>query len=102
MQITFHKQIDNSETKHLTLIYFNSKTQVVVNDSDIDSSLKTSYQTILLKTQKWLGENSGWINESTYGDYIEISIHNLLAGSCNIKLPEEFFKFKKRFNQHSK
>ena len=38
LQVTFCKEIENGETKYLPSIFFNSKTQTVVNDLDIDKS----------------------------------------------------------------
>ena len=43
LEITFR------ETEYLPPIYFNCKTHTVVNDLDIDNSLKISYQIILSK-----------------------------------------------------
>ena len=63
-QVTFCNEIENGEMTYSPRIYFISKTQAVVNDLDNDSSLNTSYQTVLLRIKKWLGEGSGWIIES--------------------------------------
>lgn len=38
LQVTFCKEIKTSETKYLPPIFFHSKTETVVNDSDIDKS----------------------------------------------------------------
>ena len=39
MRVTFRQEIENCETKYLPPIYFNSKSQTVVNDFNIDNSL---------------------------------------------------------------
>ena len=48
--------------------------QTVVNDLDIDYSLKTSCLTILSKIQKKLVKGSGWIIDSIDGKNFNISI----------------------------
>ena len=63
--------------------------QIVINDLDIDNSLETSQQTILLRTQRWLGEGFGWIIESIDGDYIKIPVYNPVARSSYMQLSEE-------------
>ena len=85
LQVTLHKKIGNSETTYPPQIYFPFKSQTVVNDLDIDNSIKTS-QTILSRIQKWLGESSGW---STDSECIKIHIYNPLVGNSYIQLLEE-------------
>ena len=55
-------------------IYFNSNSQSVTNDLDIDDSLETSSQITLSRVQKRLAIGSGLIIESVDGDCINISI----------------------------
>ena len=49
----------NRGTKYSPTNYFSSTTQKVTNDLDIDVSLKSSYQTILPRIQKWFVGSSG-------------------------------------------
>ena len=75
------KEIENSKTKYLPLIYFKSKTQTLANDLNIYNSLNFFYQTIFSKIQKWRGEGSCWTIKLIYGEYININIYNSLVGS---------------------
>ena len=59
--ITFRKDIENNGTKYFSPIYFNSKPQKVISDSDIKIIPETSCQIILSKSQKWLGDGLGWL-----------------------------------------
>ena len=88
LQVTFPKEIKNYRAKYLPPIFSNPKTQADVNDLDING-LKVFYHTVLSRLQKWLGEGSGWINESIDVEYINISIYNPLVGRSYIQLPEE-------------
>ena len=89
VKVILRKELENVETKYLLPIYFNSKTQIVPNYLCIDDSLNTSYETILSRTQKWIGEGSVLKIESIDGVNINISFHDQLVGSSYIKLPFE-------------
>ena len=43
LQVAFHEKIENGETKNSLPIYFNSMTQTVIGDLDIDYSIATSH-----------------------------------------------------------
>lgn len=43
-QMAFHKEIENIETKRSPPIYYNSNTQTVIKNSNINGSFETSYQ----------------------------------------------------------
>ena len=68
--------------QHSPATCFNFNTQAAINDLDINDSLKAFYQII--------------------GDYINVSVYNLLAGSLYMQLPEQLRNPKKKFNQYSK
>ena len=61
--------MENGEIRYSSPINFSSKTQIIAPDLDINNSLHTSYQTILSRTQKWLGEAFTWITKSIDGEY---------------------------------
>ena len=46
-QITFPKEAEHDGTKYSLQIYFDSNTQTVINDLDINDSLENSYQIVL-------------------------------------------------------
>ena len=42
--MTFRKEIENIETKHSPPIYYNSNTQTVIENSNVNGGFETSYQ----------------------------------------------------------
>ena len=69
--------------------YFNSTTDLIINETDIKLSLQASQQQILNKIAQWISEGSGWTIQSIENHYINIVNHNPLKGSSYIKLPQE-------------
>ena len=66
--------------------YFNSTTKTVRNS---EFNLDKSFQEILLRINNWINEGSGWIVESTVGEYVNTSAYSPLVGSTYIQLPDE-------------
>ena len=52
LEISLCKDTKNAETKYSPPIYFSSNTQIVINDLNINYSLKTSYQMVFIKSSK--------------------------------------------------
>ena len=69
--------------------YFNSTTDLIINETDIKLSLQTSQQQILNKIAQWISEGSGWTIQSIKNHYINIVNYNPLKGSSHIELPQE-------------
>ena len=69
--------------------YFNSTTDLIINETDIKLSLQTSQQQILNKIAQWISEGSGWTIQSIENHYINIVNYSPLKGSSYIKLPQE-------------
>ena len=69
--------------------YFNSTTDLIINETDLKLSLQASQQQILNKIAQWISEGSGWTIQSIENHYINIVIYNPLKGSSYIKLPQE-------------
>ena len=69
--------------------YFNSTTDLIINETDIKLSLQTSQQQILNKIAQWISEGSGWTIQSIENHYINIVNYNPLKGSSYIELPQE-------------
>lgn len=44
LQMAFRKEIENIETKHSPPIYYNSNTQTVIENSNVNGGFETSYQ----------------------------------------------------------
>ena len=69
--------------------FFNSSTDLIINETDIKLSLQASQQQILNKIAQWISEGSGWTIQSIENHYINIVNYNPLKGSSYIKLPQE-------------
>ena len=87
LQVKFVKHSNNK--KILKNGYFNSTTDLNINETDIKLSLQASQQQILNKIAQWISEGSGWTIQSIENHYINIVNYNPLKGSSYIKLPQE-------------
>lgn len=50
--------VKKNSTHHQSIFFQHS---TIINDLDIDNSLSTSYQIVLLRVQEWLSAVSGWL-----------------------------------------
>ena len=66
-----------------------SKTEIIINESDIDDVFQSIYTTIIRNMQKSLGKSSYWIIDSVIDHTLSISKYDPLAGSSYTKLPKE-------------
>ena len=66
-----------------------SKTEIIINESDIDDVFQSIYTTIIRNMQKSLGKSSYCIIDSVIDHTLSISKYNPLAGSSYTKLPKE-------------
>ena len=87
LQVKFVKH--SNDKKILKNGYFNSTTDLIINETDIKLSLQTSQQQILNKIAQWISEGNGWTIQSIEHHYINIVNYNPLKGSSHIKLPQE-------------
>ena len=85
LQVKFVKY--SNDKKILKNGYFNSTTDLIINETDIKLSLQASQQQILNKIAQWISEGSGWTIQSIESNYINIVNYNPLKGSSYIKLP---------------
>ena len=69
--------------------YFNSTTDLIINETDIKLAIQASQQQILNKIAQWISEGSGWTILSIENHYINIVNYNPLKGSSYIELPQE-------------
>ena len=69
--------------------YFNSTTDLIINETDIKLAIQDSQQQILNKIAQWISEGSGWTIQSIENHYINIVNYSPLKGSSYIKLPQE-------------
>ena len=87
LQVKFFKQ--SNDKNILKNGYFNSTTDLIVNETDIKLAIQASQQQILNKIAQWISEGSGWTIQSIENHYINIAIYNPLKGSSYIELPKE-------------
>ena len=87
LQVKFIKY--SNDKKILKNVFFNSSTDLIINETDIKLSLQASQQQILNKIAQWISEGSGWTIQSIENHYINIVNYNPLKGSSYIKLPQE-------------
>ena len=69
--------------------YFNSITDLIINETDIKLTIQTSQQQILNKIAQWISEGSGWTIQSIENHFINIANYSPLKGSSYIELPQE-------------
>ena len=81
--------------QNTVLFYFNSKAEIVINESDTDNVFELIFSTTIQNIQKYLEKGSGWIIDLAIDHNINISKYNLLAGSSYIKIPKELYHPKK-------
>ena len=91
VKVLLRKHKDNRDIEFAP-VYFNSTTKTVINSKyDLDKS----FQEILYSIDNWINEGSGWVTESTNGEYINISFYSPLSGSSYIKLPHKLINLMK-------
>ena len=88
LQVKFVKY-SNDKKILKNVFFFNSSTNLIINETDIKLSLQASQQQILNKIAQWISEGSGWTIQSIENHYINIVNYNPLKGSSYIKLPQE-------------
>ena len=91
LQVKFFKQSNDKNILKNILKngYFNSTTDLIINETDIKLAIQASQQQILNKIAQWISEGSGWTIQSIENHYINIAIYNPLKGSSYIELPKE-------------
>ena len=75
--------------------YFNSASQTIINQMEINEALQMSKQNILNKIAQWISEGSGWTVQSVDNHYLNIAKYEPMKGSSYIKLPSELRNSKK-------
>ena len=87
LKVTFKKTV-NDKTVYKTA-YFNSKLQIIINNTEIPESLQLSKDQILNMIAKWISEGSGWTIQSVDNHYLNIVQYQPMKGSSYIELPQE-------------
>ena len=87
LQVKFVKH--SNDKKILKNGYFNSTTDLIINETDIKLAIQASQQQMLNKIAQWVSEGSGWTIQSIENHYINIVNYSPLKGSSYIKSPQE-------------
>ena len=87
LKVTFNKISDGEIVEKPA--YFNSKSQTIINNTEINEALQMSKQNILNKISQWISEGSGWTVQSVDSHYLNIVKYKPMKGSSYIKLPSE-------------
>ena len=75
--------------------YFNSASQTIINQMEINEALQMSKQNILNKIAQWISLGSGWVVKKVDSHYLNIAKYEPIKGSSYIKLPSELRNSKK-------
>ena len=87
LQVTFEKISSNIIIEKSA--YFNSASQTIINQMEINNALQMSKQNILNKIAQWISEGSGWTVKSVDSHYMNIAKYEPMKGSSYIQLPQE-------------
>ena len=87
LQVKFVKH--SNDKKILKNGYFNSTTDLIINETDIKLAIQASQQQILNIIAQWISEGSGWTIQLIENHYINLVNYNPLKGSSYIELPQE-------------
>ena len=96
LQVKFVKFSNGQKTEKNG--FFNSKADLILNNTNIQSSLQISKQHILNMISQWVSEGSGWTVESIESHHLNIANYSPLKGSSYIELPPEIKKSKGLIN----
>ena len=96
LQVKFIKFSNGQKTEKNG--FFNSKADLILNNTNIQSSLQISKQHILNIISQWVSEGSGWTVESIESHHLNITNYSPLKGSSYIELSPEIKKSKGLIN----
>ena len=96
LQVKFIKFSNGQKTEKNG--FFNSKADLILNNTNIQASLQISKQYILNIISQWVSEGSGWTVESIESHHLNIVNYSPLKGSSYIELPPEIKKSKGLIN----
>ena len=96
LQVKFIKFSNGQKTEKNG--FFNSKADLILNNTNIQTSLQISKQHILNIISQWVSEGSGWTVESIESHHLNIANYSPLKGSSYIALPPEIKKSKGLIN----
>ena len=80
-------KIKNNGEIEYSPVYFNSLTETVIGSNKF--GLNQAFQEIIYRLDNWISNESGWIVEDIYSQYLNVSSYLPLSSSTYIKLPDE-------------
>ena len=89
------KKIKSVEKTKYGTLYLTSKTETIINESDVDDVFKSIYTTIITNIKKSLGKSSSWIIDSVIDHNINVSKYRPAAVRIYIKLPTKLDHLRK-------
>ena len=95
--IEFEK-IESGDVKKYTTFHSKSKSETIINESDVDDVFESIYTAIISSIQKYIGKGLGWIIDSVVSHAISISNYNPLVGRSYIKVAKELDHPRKGLN----
>ena len=90
------KKIKIEDKAKYDIFNSHSKSEIIMNESDIDNVFQSIYTTIIPNMQESLGKGASWITDLVIEHNISISKNNPLAGSRYIKLLKDLDHQRKR------
>ena len=90
LKLTLSKNIiiKRAVTTITSIVYFNSKTQIIMNNNEIKNHLDTSMYEIFNKFEKWVSDGSQWSLKSIDSHFINTAKYKPLNANSYIKLPD--------------
>ena len=83
------KYLENEDKTKFGNLYWSSKVEIVINESNIDDVFQSIYTTVIKNRQNYLQKDLSWIIDSVIDHTINISKYNPFTESSDINLPKE-------------
>ena len=87
--ILLFKKIESEHKTKYDNFHSSSKSEIIINESDIDDVFQSICTTIITNIQKFLGKGLDWITDSVIDHSICTSKYGSLVRRSHIKLPRE-------------
>ena len=91
LKVLLSKYKENAE-REFASVYFNSTTKILTG---YEENFGRSFQEIFDRIDNWIREATGWVTESTDGEYVNVFIYSPLSGRSYIELPYKLRSSKK-------
>ena len=78
------KKIESKDKTKYDNFHLSSKSEIIINGSDIDNVFQSIFTTVMENIRKSLGEGSGWIIDSVPDHAISISKYNIQNNDDNV------------------